>query len=250
MAYEVTKRIKGHDYRYAVEAYRDPETKRRKARWQYLGAIDDGKVRQPVVRAPHRRVTRDDIIGAAARLLEFRDPEHVTVGVIAASAGVSHSTFYRFFANQQEVLNAAMARMCNEFLRALPSLEETPQSQQEARSQLRGWFEALHRSGGFHRALRRALSQTDGKVRLRIDHSQITEDPVATLTTFFERLNAAGLAAIQEPAFLARAIKGISVALRVAATLTPATEEIPLPEFGEVYGLIERAVFANCAAAI
>jgi len=38
MAYQVTKLIAGREYRYHVEGFRDPKTKRVKQRWTYLGA--------------------------------------------------------------------------------------------------------------------------------------------------------------------------------------------------------------------
>ena len=66
MAFETTKRIKGRDYRYRVEAYRDPQMGKRKTRWQYLGAVED-----------------------CAALLRFRVPSNLTVPIIAKSAGVS-----------------------------------------------------------------------------------------------------------------------------------------------------------------
>ncbi len=66
MAYEVTKRIKGRDYRYRVEGYRDPESGKRKTRWQYLGVVTSGKLR-PTPRLHKERVTREDIVAATAR---------------------------------------------------------------------------------------------------------------------------------------------------------------------------------------
>src|SRR5580692_2533657 len=110
MAYEVTKRIKGHDYRYVVESYRDPQTKRRKTKWTYVGALDGDRVRAPVVRA-HEHVTKTHVIAAVAKLLEFRDPEHVTVSVIAREAGISRSTFYRYFPEERKVFNAALLQI-------------------------------------------------------------------------------------------------------------------------------------------
>jgi AcrR family transcriptional regulator len=250
VAYEVTKRIKGRDYRYRVESYRDPQTNRRKARWKYVGVVRDGKVRQPIARTPRRRTSREELLAATMRLLEFRDPKFVTVDVIARTAGASHSTFYRYFSNQREVIGEALAQLCDEAIRSLPTLDGEAQSLHEARVQLRRWCEAYHRSIGQQRALQRALAQGySGKLRARLECSMIKEDPAARLAAFFERLNTLDFAAIDDPAGLACAVNAVNRALRMAETLKPPGHEIPVPEFEEIYPVIERAVFGASIAA-
>ena len=244
MAYEVTKRIKGHDYRYIVEAFRDPATNRRKTRWQYAGAIENGEVRQPRTRAPRHRVTRDDIVAATAHLLPFRDPAHITVDVIAASAGVSRSAFYRRFHNQQEAVDAAIASMAEEQLRAMPPLNHVPSDIQEAKVLLRRWYEALSCSSRTLNMLKRMLGQRQNKkLRLRLRGSKSREGAALPLSLFLEQLNDAGFAAITDPVALARTIKGINLAHRIAVVLTPPEHELPLPGGEDVYQLVERAVF-------
>src|SRR5580698_11384045 len=141
MAYEVTKRIKGHDYRYVVESYRDPETKRRKTKWTYVGALDGDGLRAPVART-RKHVTKADVVAAVAKLLEFRDPEHVTVSVIAKEAGISRSTFYRYFPSELKVFNAAVSQICDQFLLSLPELDNSVRTPQEARATFHRWSEA------------------------------------------------------------------------------------------------------------
>jgi AcrR family transcriptional regulator len=243
MAYEVTKRIKGRDYRYLVEAYRDPETKRSKARWQYVGAVgDDGTVHSAVDRAPRKRVTRDDIIAATAELLEFRTPEHITVSVILARSGASRSTFYRHFPNHQKALSAALARMADSLLKGLPSFEP-PRSLEDAKQQLRHWCETYYRTIGAKEALRRAaLPSPPGKGGVPIDISMLTEDPAARLSAFLQQVNDAGFASIENPLTVAETIRGIHFALRATAFLAP-QHELALPKYDAVYSLIERSIF-------
>jgi AcrR family transcriptional regulator len=245
MAYEVTKRIKGHDYLYLVDSYRDPQTNRRKARWHYVGVVDNGALRAAQPRQPRRRITREDIIAATARLLEFRDPEHITVGVISTSAGASRSAFYRHFRNQQEAMTEALVRIANELIQSLPALDP-PNDLGEARSQLRLWCETYARSIARHRAMERALMLGyAGEVRARLECSQVNESPVARLSMFFRQLNDAGFAAIEDPVALARAVRGMHLALRVSTILASPELGLSLPKYEEVYRLIERAVFGT-----
>ena len=244
MAYEVTKHIKGHDYLYVVEAYRDPETNRRKTRWQYAGAVDNGELRQSTPRRTRNRVTRDDIVEATAHLLPFRDPEYITVDVIAASAGSSRSAFYRHFHNQQEAMHAAIVRMAEEHFRDLPAFDHKPRDTQEAKAMLRRWCEALDCPPRLLSMLQRALRQRhDKKVRLRIKPLKTREAAALPLSLFLQQLTDEGLATIANPLVLARTIHGMLLAQRVAVLLTPPEHELPLPAHEEVYQLIERAVF-------
>jgi AcrR family transcriptional regulator len=242
VGYEVTKRIKGRDYRYIVDSYRDPETKRRKARWQYVGAVENGEVRAGVPR-PRKRIDRDEIIAATARLLEFRDPEHLTAGVIARSAGISRSTFYQHFQNQHEAITQALTRIGDEALRAVRPLP-APRDLQEARDQFRHWCDALVQSVGLGRALQRAVHHGySSTIAARLDESRIAETPVFHMERFFQQLNDAGLASIKDPKALARAIRGMYIALRVSRILLPLEDELPLPEYNDIYPIIEQAVF-------
>jgi AcrR family transcriptional regulator len=244
MAYEITKRIKGREYRYIVEPYLDPETNRRKMRWQYAGAVENGEVRAPRTRTPRNRVTRNDIIAATARLLQTRNPEHITVDVLAAGAGASRSAFYRHFRNQQEAMDAAMLHMADEGLHDLPPLDQKPRDLHEAKGMLREWCEGLARSSWRRSLLQRLLRQPfDKKIRLRMKCSQNRASLERPLALFLEHLNDAGFAMIEDPPALVRAIKGMHLASRVATVLTKPAHDLPLAESEEVYRLIERAVF-------
>ncbi len=242
MAREVTKRIKGRDYRYIVESYRDPETNERKTRWQYVGAVENGEVRAGVPK-PRKRIARDAIIAATMRLLEFRDPEHITAGVIARSSGISRSTFYQHFDTPREAIAQALSRIGDEAIRAAGPLP-APRDVQHASDELRHWLQALVQSIEIGRALQRALLHGySGTIAARIDPSRVAELPAVHLERFFQQLNDAGLASIKDPKALALAIRGACIALRVSRVLLPPEDELPLPEFDDVYPLIQQAVF-------
>jgi AcrR family transcriptional regulator len=245
VAYEVTKRIKGHDYRYAVEAYRDPKTQRRRTKWTYVGAVDRGGVRAPA-RAGRKHVTKDDIVTAAAKLLEFRDPEHVTVSVVAKEAGVSRSTFYRHFPDERELFGAALARIADDAIRALPKLNGASQTTGEARASFRRWSEAHYRSIGQQRAIRRALLEGQrGKLGVRLAKSLMTENPFASLEAFLQALDKAGVAVIADPAGMSRGILGTMVAVRLKSILIDPEHNFPEPSFEELHAMLERAVFCD-----
>jgi AcrR family transcriptional regulator len=243
MAYEVTKRIKGRDYRYVVESYRDPETNRRKAKWTYVGALDGDSVRTPAVRA-RKHVTKSDVVAAVAKLLEFRDPEHVTVSVIAREAGISRSTFYRYFPNELKVFNAAVSRIRDQFLLSLPELDSSVRTAEDARATFRRWTEARFRLIGRQRAILHAISQgSRGKIPLRLERSLMTVDSLASLEAFLRALQLAGIAAIPDAAGLARAVLGSLIALRVTPHFIRPEYAYFVPEFEELHAMFERAIF-------
>ncbi len=245
MAYEVTKRIKGHDYRYAVEAYRDPESQRRRAKWTYVGAVQDGAVRAPA-RAGRKHVTKDEIVTAAAKLLEFRDPEHVTVSVVAREAGVSRSTFYRHFPDEREFFSAALAHIADEAMGSLPPLDAAARTLEEARAAFRRWYEAHYRSVAQQRAIRRALLAGErGKLAVRRAKSLMRHDPFAQLEAFLRALDEAGIAAIADVCGMSRAILGSMLAVRLKSILIDPEHDLPEPTFEELHCVAERAIFCS-----
>ncbi|MDJ0593069.1 MAG: hypothetical protein QNJ72_24305 [Pleurocapsa sp. MO_226.B13] len=49
MAYIRTKKVKGFEYQYLVEGYRDKDGKVRQRTIKYLGAVDKSKADKPMV---------------------------------------------------------------------------------------------------------------------------------------------------------------------------------------------------------
>src|SRR5271156_5801612 len=141
MAYEVTKRIGRNRYRYVVEGYRDPKTKRVKQRWTYLGRV----VGETVVDASRKRPAdaRDRIVTAILQLLERRDVELLTVDVIARAAHVSRGTFYRYFNGKKAALKVAIGSVYSELLAAPLPLDEPIASLDVERKRLARWLTAL-----------------------------------------------------------------------------------------------------------
>ena len=242
MAYEVTKRINGHDYRYVVQTYRDPQTKRRRTKWTYVGALNGEAVREPVPH-PRKQVTKDDIVAAAAKLLEFRDLEHVTVAVVAREAGISRSTFYRHFPDEREVFTAAMARMRDEALREIPPLEHGARTVGEARATFRRWFEAKVGAIGRLRPIQRALLDGyRGKTSLGLECPASAE---ASLEAFLRALALAGIVSIPDPVRMSRAIVGSMIAVVMAPHVMRAEYASFVPNLEDLHAIFDRAIFPD-----
>jgi AcrR family transcriptional regulator len=77
-----------------------------------------------------RRAVRTELSEVALQLLTDRDFESVTVDEIAAAAGVSRRTFFRYFASKEDVvfafLDQGAMRLCEEVVARPP--EEAPVS--------------------------------------------------------------------------------------------------------------------------
>jgi len=71
VAYEVIKRVGGRAYRYRVESYRDPETRRVRGKWTYLGRVEGEGTLSPERQA--RPSSRTRLLNALEELLGMRD---------------------------------------------------------------------------------------------------------------------------------------------------------------------------------
>lgn len=211
MAYEVTKHIKGRDYRYRVAG----------TRWTYLGKLEDGELVAPARSVP-RRVTHPEIVAVTAKLLESRDASRVTVAVIAHHAGISPGTFYRQFSDRDAAFAEALTALCEQCVEELPPLAPPIGAPAAERRRLFDWFEALHQTVLRRRALRWFLT-TAGQDAL----------PSAPLAGYFRALEAAGLATIGDAEALAAAVIRVYVAVMGGTS-----------HWSEAFPVIERAVFA------
>lgn len=61
------------------------------------------------------------IVAAAASLLRKTDPDRLTTNAIADKAGVSKGSIYQYFANKEEIVNAAIEKLAAE---QAPAIEE------------------------------------------------------------------------------------------------------------------------------
>lgn len=134
MAYEVVKTIRGRQYRYVVESYRDAETGKVRNKWRYLGKADSN---QPPMRRTRGDETRTKLMDAVERLLERDNWSDVTVRSIAAEAGVAEATYYRHFQSRSELLHACAARVLGLFEERLKTLLEIAPTRDEERERLR-----------------------------------------------------------------------------------------------------------------
>lgn len=155
MAYEVTKRVGERGYRYRVEAYRDPATRRVRQRWTYLGRVLGDDLID--ARRARERGTRERIVSALLQLLDKRDLGFVTVDVIARAARVSRARFYRYFHDKNAALSAAMNTVAGEMLSSVLSLDEPISTLDEERARVARWVQAVAgvvvRRSGLQRAL-------------------------------------------------------------------------------------------------
>jgi AcrR family transcriptional regulator len=241
MAYEVTKRIKGRDYRYRVESAPNPETGRAGSRWVYLGKVERGVVVAPT-RSGHLRVTRDEIVATTARLLETRDASRVTVAVIAQFAGISAGTFYRHFADRDAAFGAALALLTDAAMRALPSLDPPAGSRERERTRLSGWFQGLHQAVLDGRAFRWYLTTpAHHKLRETLRQAERHPDLCAVLAAYLRTLNAAKLANIEDPDGLARGL--VTLHASVARDIALHDGADAAERWSQIFPVIERAVF-------
>ncbi len=243
MAYEVTKSIKGRDYRYRVESRTNPETGRPATRWTYLGKLEGGELIAPARPVSHR-VTRDDIVAVTAKLLETRPASRVTVAVIAHHAGVSPGTFYRHFADRDEAFSAALATLAEQCVDELPALDAPVGTRDAERARFGSWFTALHRAVVRGRAFRWFMTAGGHEKFEAAIVQQLRIDPRALLAGYFRTLEAAGLTRIGDADALANGVLRLHAAIVRDIVQNGDAEADASGRWAEVFPVIERAVFA------
>jgi AcrR family transcriptional regulator len=134
MAYEVVKTIRGRQYRYAVESYRDADTGKVRNKWRYLGKADSNQVPVRRTRGPE---TRTKLMDALERLLDRDSWSDVTVRNIAAEAGVAEATYYRHFQSRSELLHACAARVLEMLEERFEALRAIAATRDDERKRLR-----------------------------------------------------------------------------------------------------------------
>ncbi len=237
MAYEVTKIVKGHRYRYRVESVRDADTGRPRARWTYLGRVGDDDVVVPRRRSPAGNVDR--IIGAIVKLLERRRIEHVTMTVIAREAGVAPGTIYRHFRSRRDAILAAVHFVNEGVLAQAGTLAGPVTTRERERERLHEWIRSVLAGGIGSPALMQAVP-----VMLDSDARDDARRPSAMrdlLRDYLGRLNAAGMVS---DAVTARLSSAIFVAMEgVFRVAVSERERFSKQLIDDAAYLIDRAVF-------
>ena len=154
MAYEVIKRVSGRAYRYRVESFRDPETKRVRGKWTYIGRVEGEGTLSPERQA--RPSSRNRLLDALERLLEANDLATLSTGMVASEAGLAYGTFYRYFKDINAAVRETMLRqsesigkMCERFAEPL----DTPTAES---AKIVAWAEEILASAGMRPGLLRA----------------------------------------------------------------------------------------------
>jgi AcrR family transcriptional regulator len=170
MAYEVVKEIRGHNYRYSVESFRDPQTGKVKNKWTYLGRAQDGAA------SPKRRAsgdeTRERILGAFLKLVERKKLRDVTPSAIAREAGITPATFYRHFHSRDDVVAVCTERATKEQDKRLAELAAIAPSAAQERARLRAFAIELVRRPSAPPALFRAWSALSPETVREARHRQ------------------------------------------------------------------------------
>jgi AcrR family transcriptional regulator len=212
LAYEVIKRVSGRAYRYRVESFRDPETRRVRGRWTYLGRVDPAEAGLP--ERPAKRSSRDRLLDAVTRLLGEHDAESLSAGSIAREAGVAYGTFYRYFTDRAHAVREALLRHGPSLGEVAETFAQQPGTRTEERERITGWIrfaaDATLRERGVVRAWH-IYSNADeavlGARRTAVDGA------VDAVTAYLERLRAAGVTNTIAPRFAAYALVALVVAL-------------------------------------
>ncbi len=212
MAYEVIKRVSGRAYRYRVESFRDPETRRVRGRWTYLGRVDPAEAGLP--ERPPKPRSRDRLLDAVVRLLGTTEAEHLSAGSIAKEAGVAYGTFYRYFTDRAHAVREALLRHGPSLgdvseLFALPSGDRAAE-----RARIDGWLRAAATTALAERGIVRAwhvFSNADEAVLAA--RRDAVDAAVEAVAAYLEGLRVAGVTAYTSPRFAAYGLVALVVAL-------------------------------------
>ena len=154
MAYEVIKRVSGRAYRYRVESFRDPETKRVRGKWTYIGRVEGEGTLSPERKA--RPSSRDRLLDALEQLLEKHDLAMLSTGMVASEAGLAYGTFYRYFKDINTAVRDAMMRHSEPIDRMCERFSEPLGTRQTEASKVVAWAEEVLDSASLRPGLLRA----------------------------------------------------------------------------------------------
>ncbi|GAC1402421.1 MAG: hypothetical protein NVSMB64_02250 [Candidatus Velthaea sp.] len=212
MAYEVIKRVGGRAYRYRVESYRDPETRRVRGKWTYLGRVEGEGTLSPERQA--RPSSRSRLLDALERLLELHEIGALSTGMVAHEAGLAYGTFYRYFKDLDHVVREAMLRHGATTERLREVFLGTPGTVDEERDKLSAWVEEIVANAQARPGLLRAWHVASNQDAAVVAERQLRFDAmVDNFTDYIERLRGAGLAKVSAPPFNAYALVALITAV-------------------------------------
>jgi AcrR family transcriptional regulator len=236
---EIIKRVGERAYRYRVDRIKDPATGRSRAKWTYLGRLEEGSP-APV---PHRAaVTRTRLIDSLEHLLERTDYRDLTADAIAHEAGVAHGTFYRYFKDKRDAVGAALDRVKETIDSARPGFDAEIGSREDERRRVRAWvISVLHapvERTGLLRAWYEVLS-ADDELRCTRDARRAAHQ--AEFRVYLDRLTAAAIIApIGEAAFTSSLLGLFDITFRaIAIDRRPVDEDL----VNGVAAVFDRAIF-------
>jgi len=248
VAHEVVKRVGRRAYRYRVESYRDPKTKKVRARWTYVGPVpapDDAAEAPPKRRAPAQ--TRERLVDAFERLVERGPFAEVTAGAIAAEAGLAHGTFYRYFTEKRAVLVAALDRVRDEIERGTPTFAPPYGSRDDERARVRAYAEALGRKiAGRTGVLRAYLEALETDAELRARRAERRRERTRALRDYLEALAALAIVPPLAAESLATALVALVDAM-FRESVAESSGDAPVLAAG-VVETFDRAIF--CADSV
>jgi AcrR family transcriptional regulator len=249
MPHEVIKRVGRRAYRYRVESYRDPETKKVRSRWTYLGRVarhGDGLAPAAETAVARRAPlqTRERLIAAFERLVGRLPYAAVTAGMVAAEAGLAHGTFYRYFSDKRAVFTAALERTRDELERARPSFDPPIGTLAEERARVRAWIEAiLVRPASNPGVLRVYFDILEVDEALRTARRERRLELIAALAGYLERLSDSYIVEVAEPAALATALLAlVDAVFREAVVSGSAVEAATV---AGVVAVFDRTIFRS-----
>ncbi len=212
MAYEVIKRVSGRAYRYRVESFRDPDTRRVRGRWTYLGRVDPAEAGLP--QRPPKRNSRDRLLDAVVRLLGERDAESLSAGLVAREAGVAYGTFYRYFNDRAHAVREALLRHGGSLGDVGTLFGTLPGNREHERERLARWVGEAAAAALRERGLVRAwhvYSNADESVLSA--RTVAVDQAVDAVAGYLEGLRAAGVTTLGSTRFAAYALVALVVAL-------------------------------------
>lgn len=219
MAYEVIKRVSGRAYRYRVESYRDPETRRVRGKWTYLGRVEGEGTLSPERKA--RPSSRERLLDAVERLLETNELASISTGMVASEAGLAYGTFYRHFRDLAHVVRDAMVRETANLEKLNERFAEPIGNASSENAKLVAWVREAIATVLVRPGLFRAWHVTSNHDWAVVAERQRRFDAnVEQMARYLGRLHASGVAK-STPAFAAYAI----IALVGAATREAAIDK-------------------------